>query len=145
MIKEIFDIEPRQKNTIIIIVGIFGLSFLQLYLFKKTIFDIGIFFSIGVSLGLTVCWTMLNIPSLILNYLAVFDSPDNNKNDQINYEIVIFIFGLLALGWISLLTYVAFELNFNFRYFIRLSVLTSIIRTLFWFTWLIVKNLINKK
>jgi hypothetical protein len=132
MIKEIFEIETKQKNTLIILIGIFGLSFLQLYLFKKSIFDIGIFFSIGVSFGMTICWSILNIPSLVV-FAAIVDSKSPNIIfDENHRKFVLFSLGLIALGWIATLTYIAYELNLNFKYFLRLSICVSIIRVLFW-------------
>lgn len=144
MIKEIFDIEPKQKNVLIILVGIFGLSFLQLYLFKKSIFESGIFFSLGISLGLTVCWTILNIPSLAL-FWAVLNNPDDDKDNKFDYQLVIFVLGLLALAWISALTFISYELNFDFKYFLRLSIGISILRILTWSIVLIIENRTSKK
>jgi len=147
MIKEIFDIEPKQKNVLIILVGIFGLSFLQLYLFQKSIFDIGIFFSLGISLGLTVCWTILNIPSLILCFLSIIapDLKSDKTDDTYNYNLIIFTLGLLALGWISLLTFIAYELDFTFKYLLRLAVLMSILRTIFWYVFGTIRDRKSKK
>ena len=65
MIKEIFDIEPIQKNTLLSLTSISFLSFLQLYLFKNEIFDESPFEIIGISLALTVCWSILNVPPLL--------------------------------------------------------------------------------
>ncbi len=108
MIKEIFEIDPKQKNVLIIIIGIFGLSFLQLYLFKKSIFDIGILFSIGISLGLTVCWTMLNVPSLAFFHGVLTNpSPNEESPSAINNQII-FLLGLVSLAWISLLTFISY-------------------------------------
>jgi hypothetical protein len=145
MIKEIFDIEPKQKNVLIILIGIFGLSFLQLYLFKKSIFDLGIFFSLGVSLGLTVCWSMLNIPSLVLFWSLIKDDPVDKKVDRTDYQFVIFILGLLALAWISALTFISYELNFDFKYFLRLSIGVSILRILTWTIVLFIEYRNSKK
>ena len=39
MIKEFFEIEPSQKNTLLSLLGISFLCFLQLYLFKIEIFE----------------------------------------------------------------------------------------------------------
>jgi hypothetical protein len=133
MIKEIFDIEPKQKNVLIILVGIFGLSFLQLYLFKPSIFELSIFFSLGISLGLTVCWSALNIPSLILCFYVMTGGANEKNSEKYNYNLIIFTLGLLAIGWISLLTYIGYEFNFTFMYLFRLAVLMTIIRIIFWY------------
>jgi hypothetical protein len=65
MIKEIFDIEPIQKNNLLSLTGISFLSFLQLYLFKNEILEKNTLEIIGISLSLTVCWSILNIPPLL--------------------------------------------------------------------------------
>jgi hypothetical protein len=140
MIKEIFDIEPIQKNALLSLTSISFLSFLQLYLFKNEIFDESSFEIIGVSLALTVCWSMLNIPSLLFFYKAEIDENENKNDVQIDYEKAIFVFGLLAIGWITLLTYISYELKLCFKDFIRLSILTSILRTIFWLKFGTIKD-----
>jgi len=95
MIKEIFDIEPIQKNALLSFTSISFLSFLQLYLFKNEIFDKSSFEIIGISLSLTVCWSVLNIPPLLFFYKAEAD--EDQKDVQIDYEKAIFVFGLLAI------------------------------------------------
>lgn len=132
MIKEIFDIEPIQKNALISFVGISFLSFLQLYIFKNELLDRSSFEIIGISLAMAVCWTILNIPSLIVFYNSEAPEEDISKERIINYEKVIFIFGILILSWITLLTYISYELGLCFKDFIRLSIFISIIRFLFW-------------
>ena len=143
MIKEIFDIEPIQKNTLLSLTSISFLSFLKLYLFQNEIFDESPFEIIGISLALTVCWSILNVPPLLFFYNA--QTPDNENDIQIQYEKVIFIFGVLAIGWITFLTYVSYELKLCFKDFIRLSILTSIIRTIFWLIFGTIKDHKRKK
>lgn len=135
-IKEIFEIEPNHKNILIIFIGIFGLSFLQLYLFKNSIFDTGIFFTLGISLGLSVCWSILNFPSLTLFYAILMRNSTNDTTYKSDSRLVVFLLGLIALSWISALTFVAYVLNLNFKILLLISVAISIIRTL---TWLIVR------
>jgi hypothetical protein len=133
MIKELFDIESKQKNVLLIAVCIFGLSFLQLYLFKKSIFDIGIFFTLGISLGLTVCWTILNIPSLALFHGIITHNTTGSKISSADSNFAIFILGLVALAWISALTFVSYLSNLTFKDFLLISVAVSVVRTLTWF------------
>ncbi|MDI5889455.1 hypothetical protein [Flavobacterium yafengii] len=140
MIKEIFDIEPIQKNALLSLTSISFLSFLQLYLFKNEIFYKSPFEIIGISLSLTVCWSVLNIPPLLFFYNAETPENENETNVQIEYEKVIFIFGVLAIGWITLLTYISYELKLCFKDFIRLSILTSIVRTIFWLIFGTIKD-----
>jgi hypothetical protein len=143
MIKEIFDIEPIQKNALLSLTSISFLSFLQLYLFKNDIFNNSPFEIIGISLSLTVCWSILNIPPLYLFFHA--ESPERENVDQIEYEKVIFIFGFLAIGWITVLTYISYELKLCFKDFIRLSIITSITRCGFWLIYGAIKHHRRKK
>ena len=130
MIKEIFEIEPKQKNVLIIIVGIFGLSFLQLYLFKPSVFDFGILFTVGVALGLTVCWIILNIfPIFILHGIFTHDSP-KSKPSPFESNLAIFLLGIIDLSCISSLTFVAYIFEFTFKKLLLISVTLSFIFTL---------------
>ena len=139
MIKEIFDIEPVQKNALIVFLCIFCLSFLQIYLFKDELLDKGAFQVIGFSLGLSVCWLVSSLLPVVLFVKALEDEEDR-KNGLI-MDRVVMICGLLVLGWIIILTYVAFELNLSFKNFIRGSILTIILRSIFWLIYgLIVKR-----
>jgi hypothetical protein len=143
MIKEIFDIEPIQKNALLSLTSISFLSFLQLYLFKNEIFDESPFEIIGISLALTVCWSILNIPPFAFFYNA--ETANQENDDQIEFDKVIFIFGILAVGWITLLTYISYELKLCFKDFIRLSIFVSASRTIFWLLFGIIKNHRSKK
>ena len=67
------------------------LSFLQLYLFKNEIFDKSPFEIIGISLSLTVCWSVLNIPPLLFFYNTETPENENETDVQIEYEKVIFM------------------------------------------------------
>jgi hypothetical protein len=130
MIKEIFEIEPIQKNSLIIFIGILFLSFLQLYIFKHNIFEEGIFVTVGISLSFSICWIILNILSVFIffNYI----SGENDKS-ELFYDKIIFLFGLLILFWISLLTYIGYELELSLKDFLRMSIMVCFIRTFFWF------------
>lgn len=136
MIKEIFEIEPVQKNSLIIFVGIFFLSFLQLYIFKNDILNDGIFVIIGLCLALTVCWSIISIPPLIFFFNTV--EKRRGKNNNIILERVVFSLGILGIGWIGLLTYISYELTICFKDFIRLSILVSVVRAAFWLIYGIV-------
>ena len=130
MIKEIFEIEPIQKNSLIVFIGICFLSFLQLYIFKKEIIlNQSIFVVIGLMFSISVCWTVLNLFSLSF----FFSKVNSNDFEKVYYDKVIFAFGFLGICWICILTYVGYELNLTFKNFIRLSILVCLIRTLFWF------------
>lgn len=139
MIKEIFEIEPIQKNSLIIFFGILFLSFLQLYIFKHNILEEGIFVVVGVSLAISICWIILNILSVIIFFYLV--NGDSNNNSELFYDRIVFFFGLLVIFWISLLTYIGYELNLTFKEFLRLNIVVSASRTFLWF----ILNLIPKK
>ena len=79
MIKEIFEIEPIQKNSLIIFFGILFLSFLQLYIFKHNIFEEGIFVTVGISLAISICWIVLNILSVFIFFNLMSDEKDNSE------------------------------------------------------------------
>ena len=133
MIKEIFDIEPIQKNSLIVFISILSISFLQVFLFKHEILDKSAFEIIGVCLGLTVCWYIGSILPMTLFVKATEDEEDRQNGLQL--DIVVIVCGLLALGWIILFTYIAYELNLSFKNFIRGSIAIILIRSLFWFIY----------
>lgn len=145
MIKEIFEIEPKQKNVLIIAVGIMGLSFLQLYLFKPEVFEIGIVYCIGIAIGITICWIILNIYSMVLfagfmnNYFEKSYRLENFSDKKI------FILGVITISWISIYTLIGYELNLSVRYFIRLSIAVSLLRTIIWGIIALRTNSSNKK
>ena len=143
MIKEIFEIEPVQKNTLIIFIAIFSLSFLQLYLFKHSIFEENYFVIIGVCIGLSVCWSIINMPPLVFYHAFLLHGKNNIKTTGLNY--IIFKFGLLAIGWIILLTYIGYEYKFCFKELIRFSILLSFIKTFIWFILGIKRNKVRLK
>ena len=137
MIKEIFDIEPRQKNLLIILFAITSLSFLQIYLFSPATFDKGAFTVIGLSLALMICWSIMNLPSLFFCYLFLDEEADITTKIDLKQ---IFFFGLIAIAWITVLTYASYELNLSFKWFIRVSIGISILRTALWFILVQIRN-----
>jgi hypothetical protein len=139
MIKEIFDIEPKQKNSFLIFLAILPLTFLQLYLFKPQLLDKGTFIVIGICLALSVCWYIVSIiPALIF-----FNATANKEEKQdVRVESVLIICGLLSIAWIILLTYIAYELASNYKNFIRGSILIIILRCIF---WLVIGRIRNSK
>ncbi|MDO7174248.1 hypothetical protein [Mariniflexile sp. AS56] len=136
MIKEIFDIEPVQKNSLIIFLGILPITFLQLYLFKPELIDKGVFVVIGSCLALTVCWYIINILPLTLFLEAIVD----NDVNLVRYDTIIFLLGLLAIAWIILFTYIAYEFNLTFKNFIRCSIGMSFLRCIFWIVYSLIPN-----
>ncbi len=137
MIKEFFEIEPSQKNTLLSLLGISFLCFLQLYLFKIEIFENNTFEIIGISLALTVCWSVLNIIPLAL--FVVCQTKEENM-DNVKYGKIIFTLGVIALCWITLLTYIAYEFKLCFKELIRLGITVSLLRSVFWFIFSTLQN-----
>lgn len=130
MIKEIFEIEPRQKNLLIILFAITSLSFLQIYLFSPSTFDKGAFTVIGLSLALMVCQSIMYfLPSTLLLFATVDDfldeDPDTDKKR-------IFMLGLFQIALIVLVTYIAFEIGCSFRNFIRASIASAVLQSIIW-------------
>lgn len=128
MIKEIFEIEPKQKNLLIILFAISCISFLQIYLFSPETFEKGSIVVIGLSLAITVCWAILNAPPLVL--FSIYINPEENAD--INTEINIaqfFMFGLLGVFWILLITYISYEIDLTPKNFARVSIGVCVLRT----------------
>ena len=138
MIKEIFDIEPIQKNSLIVFISILSISFLQIFLFKNEILEKSAFEIIGVCLGLTVCWYIASILPMVLFVKATEDEEDRQNGLQL--DLVIIVCGLLALAWIILLTYIAYEFDLTFKMFIRGSIAVIILRSVFWFVYGLITN-----
>jgi hypothetical protein len=131
MIKEFFEIETTQKNSLIAFLGVLCVSFLQLYLFKRNIIETNTFLAIGLSLGMSVCWIIIQIPG----YYMFLDSSDENINNsgKTTYDKVPLGFGVMLLIWMLLLTYIAYELNLSLKTFIRLVISIMFLRLIFWF------------
>lgn len=92
MIKELFEIESTQKNVLVIFIGIFCISFLQLFLFKNSILIESAFINIGLSLALTFVWILINllpVYSFFHSILNGFDSPCFNV---LEIAIRVFVF-----------------------------------------------------
>ncbi|TRX15826.1 hypothetical protein [Flavobacterium franklandianum] len=138
MIKEIFDIEPIQKNSLIVFLSVCCISFLQLFLFKREIIENNSFVTIGLILGLSISWVILQLPSLVL--FAKFVIRDDVKNNDLLFDRIALTLGILLLVWMITLTYIAYELNLDFRSFIRISITFMIMKTLFWGIFVIIKN-----
>lgn len=138
MIKEIFDIEPIQKNSLIVFLSICCVSFLQLFLFKRDIVENNSFLTIGLVLGLSISWVILQLPSLML--FASYVIRDDIKKDDLLFDRVTLSLGILSLVWMIVLTYIAYEFSLDFRTFIRVSIVFMIMKALFWAICVIIKN-----
>jgi hypothetical protein len=143
MIKDIFEIESKQKNALLSIIGITFICFLQLYLFKENILKKSSLEIIGVCLSLTVCWLLLNIVPLVLFMIFTTNYPNEIKGFQ--YEKLIAVLGIIALFWVSFLTYISYELKLCFKELIRIGIISTIFRILFWSGMLFFTNQKDKK
>lgn len=146
MIKEIFDIEPIQKNTLILFLALFFITFLQVFLFKPEIFEKGVFITIGISLALTVSWTILNIPSMIM-FVIVTQWKEGKlpSKKSLILENVVLTAGIIIIGWILMLTYISYELDLSFKTLIRIGILISFIKFLLWTIINFIESPKNKK
>ena len=64
-------------------------------------------------------------------FFAIITKDSQNEN-PIAFENVIFSLGIVAIAWMVLLTYISYELDLCFKYFIRLSIAVGIVKFLFW-------------
>lgn len=140
MIKDIFEIEPIQKNSFIMFLSVLCLSFLQIFIFKRKIIEESSFVSIGVALGLSVCWVVSHLTGFYAFFYNSRVGVNVEENDEILYERVALGFGLTLLFWMSLLTYIGYELQFSFKNFIRFSVSIMLTKSIFWFIVLIIRK-----
>lgn len=113
MIREIFEIEPKQKNALIIYSGISLISFLQIYIFKRELIDENFLIVLMTSLALGVCWLVLNMIPLIIIIAAWA------RDGKLIFENVIFGIGILVIAGLILLTYLGYLDNLSFKDFIE--------------------------
>lgn len=136
MIKDIFDIEPIQKNAVVMFLAISCICFLQLYIFKREIFNDNLFISVGLSFAMAICWIIVQLPSFILIFLV----SRVNDDKPLKEENVALAFGVFLLFWIIILTYIGYELDLSYKNFIRVVITVMFTRMLFWIVYLIIKN-----
>lgn len=138
---KVFEIEPKQKSVITTIVAIFGLSILQLYIFKRQLFEIDFLKFILIGFGITTCNFLINFPSAAFFFASI------RKDDDDNIESLILISGIFMLLWISLVSYISFELNFDIKQHFRLSITIGLIRFIFWlvFSFITLTKRFNKQ
>lgn len=112
MLKDFFEIENKQKSTLLTFIGLTLISFLQLFIFKQNLFSGNFLIVVGISLSLALCWTILNIfpLTIILSALA--------GDSKLIYENVIFGSGILIIAGQILLTYVGYKNHYKFSTFI---------------------------
>ncbi|CAM3146911.1 hypothetical protein [Flavobacterium frigoris] len=133
MIKEIFDIEPIQKNSLIMFFAISCLSFLQLFIFKRNVIEENSLLAICLSLGVSICW----IISQMISYYLYADYTNNkydekNYLDELLYDKIALHFGFSLYFWMIVITYISFELGLTLIEFLRFSILVMFLKTIFW-------------
>lgn len=119
MFKDFSEIEPIQKNSIVVLAALFCLSYLQLKIFDNRIETNEVFPSIILSLALSICWIVINFVPLYLffEYLSIGMNKSKTK-----YEMTVFFFGYISLLVITVIMYICYELEFDFKKFIRISI-----------------------
>jgi heme/copper-type cytochrome/quinol oxidase subunit 2 len=137
MIKEVFEIEPIQKNSLITLGCLTCISYLQLDLFAHHVKLDNIFTSLMLSFALSICWLISNSISCFLFFRTSIHHRQDNPPVM---ERVVLILGSLTISWVIVYTYIGYEFDLTFRQFIRVSLLITIVRTVFWGIWLISKN-----
>lgn len=136
--KEFFDIEPVQKNSLIVFVFVFFMCFLQLYLFKNNFENEKDLTKIFLTMSLSVCWVASEIPTY---FLFIASRKDKYKEKGIDLFLlldrIVIAFGFSLIFWMATLTYIGYELGFSLRTFIRVSLVWVILKSAFWFfSWL---------
>ena len=130
-IKDFADIEPKQKNIIIIFCALFSVSFLQIFLFKRELMSENFFTLSVLSISLSFFWYLINSLSSIFFYLTLSSRKKAEKSEPKSYLTITFL-GFIFLSWIYLLTFICYEYNMNFKTFIKLSAIVCVLRSIFW-------------
>ncbi|EWH08797.1 hypothetical protein KLA_17454 [Cellulophaga geojensis KL-A] len=143
--KEFFDIEPIQKNGILVFSFSALISFLQLYLFKTGFVELDNLDKIILSLSVGVCWVVAELPT----YLFFVNSKwlkwkSKGKIVELFPDRIIASFGFSLILWMVLLTYIGYEFNVDLKMFIRISMIwmfgKSIYWLLYWAKYILIDN-----
>ncbi len=119
-IKEFFDIEPIQKNGLLIFVFAFLISYLQLFLFKSDFYDLDLFDKIILSSSVGVCWVASELPTYFFFMNSKWNKWINKgKVFDLILDRIIAAFGFTLILWMVLLTYIGYEFNLDLKIFIR--------------------------
>tara|TARA_R110000868_G_scaffold33215_3_gene120842 strand:+ start:4559 stop:5002 length:444 start_codon:yes stop_codon:yes gene_type:complete len=131
-IKEFFEIEPIQKNSIIVIIFVCFISFLQLYLFKDNFVNEKDFVKIALSISVAICWITAEIPTYIFA-LPILIKSDANIFENRMIEFIIISYGFGLIFWMVTATYISYELDLDMKNFIRISIAFMFFKNLYWF------------
>jgi hypothetical protein len=145
-IKEFFDIEPIQKNGILILVFSFLISFLQLFLFKSNFNNLDIFDKVILSLAVSVCWIVSELPTYFFFMNSKWQKwKQKGMIFQLVPDRIVASFGFTIIIWMVLLTYVGYEFDMDLKTFIRTSLIFVFIKSLYWFFYFLKYTLIDIK
>jgi hypothetical protein len=131
-VKEIFEIEPIQKNSILVITFVCFISFLQLYLFKNNFVKESDFVKVILSVSVSICWLIAEIPTYLFAFPILIKPDENIKQKQIT-EFLIIALGFTLVFWMILLTYIGYEFNLSIKDFIRLCLIWMTGKGIYWF------------
>jgi hypothetical protein len=130
MIKEVFEIEPIQKNSLITLGCLTCISYLQLDLFCHHIKLDNIFTSLMLSFALSICWLIANALPCFLFFKSTMKG--QKKPESLLLDRVVLVLGTLTIAWVIIFTYIGYELSLSFKNFIRISLIAIALRTLLW-------------
>lgn len=137
-IKEFFDIEPIQKNGLLIFVFTSLISYLQLFLFKSNFSDLDLFDKIILSLSVGVCWAVSELPTYFFFMNSKWQKwKQKGMTFQLVPDRIVASFGFTIVLWMVLLTYIGYEFNMDLKEFIRTCLIWMFLKSLYWFLfWL---------
>lgn len=135
-IKEFFDIDPIQKNGLLIFAFAFLMAYLQLFLFKSNFTDLDKFDKIILSLSVSVCWVVSELPT----YFFFMNSKwlkwkSKGKVFELIADRIIASFGFTLILWMVLLTYIGYEFKMDLKMFIKASLIWMLLKSLYWFLY----------
>jgi hypothetical protein len=145
-IKEFFDIEPIQKNGLIIFMFAFLVAYLQLFLFMPRFNDFDKFDKIILSLSIGVCWIVCELPT----YFFFMNSKwlkwkSKGKVFDLIPDRIVASFGFTLILWMVLLTYIGYEFNMDLKMFIRTCLIWMSLKSIYWFIYWLKYILIDIK
>ncbi|MFB9056678.1 hypothetical protein ACFFU9_07975 [Mariniflexile ostreae] len=137
-IKDFFDIEPIQKNGLLIFAFAFLMAYLQLFIFKSNFSDLDKFDKIILSLSVSVCWVVSELPT----YFFFMNSKwlkwkSKGKVFELIADRIVTAFGFTLILWMVILTYIGYEFKMDLNMFIRTSLIWMFLKSIYWsFYWL---------
>jgi len=137
--KEFFEIEPIQKNSLLVFVFVFFISFLQLYIFKEDFNDEKDLTKFLLTMSVSIFWVTAELPTY---FFFVNSRRDKYKLKGLDFNLfldrIIISFGFTLIIWTVLLTYIGYEFDFDLKTFIRVSLSWMFIKSSYWFSrWLV--------